>query len=354
MPTSGGKRTALAIASSAVIACAFVVGACTSGGTIEQSPGPDASGLDTSLPSPSLDGATGANDSSIPRADARADADDAGPMDATDATSSSDGADAAESDAADAADAFMPDANDASDDAGDSSEDATDSGDDSSDSSFSDANDAGDDASAVFFDGATCPATTVPGCPTKPNLLRNPSFEAVPDAGGTGENLMPLDWIDLNPESDTYSNDGSYGLDPTANGLGDFTGVTAKDGIRWVVSWSATTGQIGQQLTTPLTPGAVYRLESWMHVAIRSDLANPGTYLVGLWDAAHQQPIEWVGVSCDIAGNDWGARSFTFVAPADAATRPILVLQSQAAAPSAGSSYAGLDLVSLTDVTTCP
>src|SRR5690349_518562 len=82
------------------------------------------------------------------------------------------------------------------------------------------------------------------------NLLRNPGFETVP-GNQPGEGILPSDWQLINSTPDTYSNDGSFGLIP--GNLGNFTGVTAHAGIRWVAGWSAANEIFGQTLTNPLT-----------------------------------------------------------------------------------------------------
>ena len=46
------------------------------------------------------------------------------------------------------------------------------------------------------------------------NLIKNASFEDVPDAS-TGQGILPSDWVNIpppTPTADTYSNDGSYGV----------------------------------------------------------------------------------------------------------------------------------------------
>lgn len=77
--------------------------------------------------------------------------------------------------------------------------------------------------------------------PTQASLIANGSFETVPN-GSTGQGQIPTGWFHTNPSSpassraNTYSNDGSYGLDPGEGG--DFSGVMAAAGIRWVAGQS--------------------------------------------------------------------------------------------------------------------
>src|SRR5262249_26839273 len=111
------------------------------------------------------------------------------------------------------------------------------------------------------------------------NLLRNGDFEDVP-GNQQGQGILPSEWIQVQPSVDTYSNDGSYGLPP--NGFGNFTGVTAFSGIRWIGGWSSIPEIFGQALTAPLVPGRGYLLRARLRIAERSDLRSPGTYDISL------------------------------------------------------------------------
>src|SRR5262245_61948748 len=91
------------------------------------------------------------------------------------------------------------------------------------------------------------------------NLLTNPDFEQVP-GNQQGQGILPSDWLEVQPSVDTYSNDGSYGLPP--NGFGNFTGVTAFSGIRWVGAWSSIPEIFGQTMPAPLVPGRSYVLRA--------------------------------------------------------------------------------------------
>lgn len=180
------------------------------------------------------------------------------------------------------------------------------------------------------------------------NLIRNSSFETVPSSA-TGQGILPSDWIQLGPDpgADTYSNDGSYGLLPSVNG--NFTGVSAFDGIRWIAGWSIVPETFGQSLTNPLTPGLEYTLSAFLHQAQRPDLANPGTYEIGLAQDASLSGLVMLGqFALTTDTGTWEQRSLTFVAPAGADTLPILVFRPTGT--SAGTAYPGLDLVSLAAV----
>lgn len=179
------------------------------------------------------------------------------------------------------------------------------------------------------------------------NLINNPSFEIVPN-GNTGQGLLPTGWVNIpppTPTADTYSNDGSYGLPPS--GFGNFTGVTAHDGIRWVAGWSAQ-GQesFGQFLGSNLVAGTEYLLSGWLHQAFRSNLNNPGGYEVYLTNTpgTHTALTGVLGPTTSFAAG-WTQFSFTFTATQEMANLGFLEF---APVPTSGSAYPGLDLVSLT------
>ncbi len=181
------------------------------------------------------------------------------------------------------------------------------------------------------------------------NLLRNPGFEEIPGVAG-GQGLMPSEWLSFNVTPDTYSNDGMYGINP--GDFGNFPGVTAFSGARWVAGWSAANEQFAQVLTMPLQPGQTYSLSGWMLQALRSDLDNPGgyeIYLVAdeLSSTDSGELLGYLGSTADL--DDWAFFTLDFVAPANSNTLPILVFSSTALDPATGS-YAGLDNVSLTAI----
>lgn len=178
------------------------------------------------------------------------------------------------------------------------------------------------------------------------NLLRNPGFEQVPGPG-SGQGLMPSDWVRINETPDTYSNDGSYGITPGV--FGNFPGTSAFDGLRWVAAWSEANEEFAQVLSTPLTPGEEYTLSGWMLQALRSDLDNPGGYEIILItderaSSDSGESLGFLGTTADLG--DWQLFSLDFIAPSNANLLPVLVFSSKAVDSSTGS-YAGLDNVSL-------
>jgi hypothetical protein len=194
-------------------------------------------------------------------------------------------------------------------------------------------------AAAILVNVATC---------ANANLIRNPSFETIP---GTvlGQGILPSEWTVVQSSADTYSNDDSYGLSPSANG--NFTGVTAFDGIRWVAGWSAADERFGQMLSVPLTGGQAYSFSSYLIQAKRSDLDHPGGYELYLTPDATGNIgagalLDSIGPTTD--SDDWEFSSFTFTAPDDADTLPFLLFRPFV--DISGSAYPGLDKVDLTAV----
>ncbi len=185
-----------------------------------------------------------------------------------------------------------------------------------------------------------------PPCPGTGNLLRNGDFEAVP-SGATGQGLLPSEWVALSGSPDTYSNDGSYGLLPEA--FGNFTGVVAYDGLRFVGAWNSAQEDFAQTLTSTLTAGVRYRVEAVLHPATRPDLSNPGGYDVGLAADTARNASHFIGRLADTSTPAWDARAFEFIAPANASALEVFFLEPDGAA----STYPGLDALSLVQTTSC-
>jgi hypothetical protein len=157
---------------------------------------------------------------------------------------------------------------------------------------------------------------------------------------------MPSSWLVLNVTPDTFSNDGSYGLAPSD--FGNFTGVTAQDGLRWVAGWSGPIEIFGQTLASPLVPGEEYTLSAYLREAIRADLAHPGTYQVELWDAANILADQIVlGTFQPLVDNQdaWELRTLSFVAPVGADSHPVLAFRPLGS--ESGAAYPGIDNLSL-------
>lgn len=171
------------------------------------------------------------------------------------------------------------------------------------------------------------------------NLLRNGNFETVPN-NGMGQGLLPSEWYTVSSSPDTYSNDGSYGLPP--NGFGNFVGVVAHGGIRWIAGWNISLETPAQDLTTRLTPGQAYHIECWLHNSTRVDLVTPGAYRVELRKPGGSAILG--SFAHTAAGLGWQFREFDFTAPNDAGDYPTIAFVPISAL---SSSYPGLDDVVL-------
>ena len=157
---------------------------------------------------------------------------------------------------------------------------------------------------------------------------------------------MPSEWLSTNSSPDTYSNDGSYGLFP--DGFGNFNGVTAHDGARWVAGWSQTVEQFGQLLTTILTAGTIYTLSAYMIQSVRIDLDHPGGYDIYLTsdesgDINSGVLLGSLGSTADL--DTWVLFSLTFTAPGNTDDLPYIVFSPFG--DITGNAYPGLDSVEL-------
>jgi hypothetical protein len=185
--------------------------------------------------------------------------------------------------------------------------------------------------------------------PVRGDILLNPSFETV---SGTihGQGFLPVNWLqmgNITPGADTFSNDGSWGLAPGA--FGDFVGVNAEDGIRWVAGGDFGSGvreAFGQQLATTLTPGASYSLSGFIHQSLNR---GPGGYEIILSPAPsfNASGAVTLGFFASTAGQDaWLSRSLTFSAPANANHLPYFIFAPHTSSPGT-LAYIGLDNVDL-------
>lgn len=179
------------------------------------------------------------------------------------------------------------------------------------------------------------------------NLLRNPSFEDVPN-GSLGQGVLPNDWYQasiLEPGADTYSEDGTYGLFPEE--FGNFTvGTTAFTGNRFVAGWSLDPGEsMGQTLSKQLKPRARYRVSAWLHDSTRAFQLDDGGYDVYLTDGILS---EYIGhLYATGGGTDaWQFSEFVFRAPQIVTSLSEIVFQPVSLG--AQTAYFGLDDVSLT------
>jgi hypothetical protein len=136
--------------------------------------------------------------------------------------------------------------------------------------------------------------------------------------------------------------------------FGNYTGVTAHDGIRFVAGGSGGIAiapvpePFGQILSSPLVPGQSYTLSAFLITAQRPDISGAGAYRVSLAaDAAHLSSAVLLGMFDPVDSKTaWEFRSFSFTAPGGSDRLPLLVFTQYAAG--ALTSGPALDAVSLT------
>lgn len=178
--------------------------------------------------------------------------------------------------------------------------------------------------------------------PTQASLIANGSFETVPN-GSTGQGQIPTGWFHTNPSSpassraNTYSNDGSYGLDPGEGG--DFSGVMAAAGIRWVAGQShdyhesssvIVEGEaFGTELTELLVPGGSYQFEAELfreRIGSIYGAFHAGGYQLFLSAGTTGANATLLGALDYVSAESWQSRSLSFTAPSDSGSRPYLIL----------------------------
>ena len=156
------------------------------------------------------------------------------------------------------------------------------------------------------------------------SFIINGSFESFSGPALFGQGFLPDPWVTVPVGADVYSNDGSYGLSPSD--FGNFTGVTAYDGIRFVAGWSLVPERFGESLAAPLVAGATYNITGALHQALRSDLDHPGGYNVyaatGLNDAL---PLFLVSTGATTNDTAWEPFSVNFTASNGVDSRPFLL-----------------------------
>lgn len=180
------------------------------------------------------------------------------------------------------------------------------------------------------------------------DLLVNGSFEAPAGYALGNQGVMPPGWeiTNVDPGADLYSSDGSFGLHPSING--NFTGVTAFDGLGWVAGGGyANWESFGQELQTPLTPGADYRLEAYLIRARRYGIHYPGGYDILLnVSNALTGAVQVATFSATTETDDWEFREASFTAPSNADELPWIIFRPFDVEYSY-TAYPGIDKLSL-------
>jgi site-specific recombinase XerC len=159
------------------------------------------------------------------------------------------------------------------------------------------------------------------------NILSNASFESVPSPPTQGPGQVPSDWVavaSISPAADTWSTDGSYGINTTSPGsyMGNWPVETpAHSGVRWIAgarfgAAGAYEG-IGQLLPDPLLPGHIYQATAAIMASQLTTTINSVGYEVWLADGASiaSNAIKVGQFSSATINAQWEDRKFQFLAP---------------------------------------
>lgn len=192
-------------------------------------------------------------------------------------------------------------------------------------------------------------------------FISNGSFEAIPPCVGSaclGQGLMPAGWDNLTnvaiAASDTYSDNGSYGLDPRAAASAFRTNASsALDGLRFVAAFTAvdTDEGFGQRLGHSVVPGEIYSVSASLMRA--NGVGFPGGYDVHLGSDPGQD-LRFLGSLGDSTIGDWVEFSFDFQATGDMAGLDYLQFTAIPGPPDpsnpAERAYIGMDALSMRGV----
>jgi hypothetical protein len=181
-------------------------------------------------------------------------------------------------------------------------------------------------------------------CPGTASLVANGGFETIGPAQ-LGQGLLPASWVATVNSADTYSTDGSFGLNP--GDFGHFPGTLAFEGIRWVAG-ADFPESFGQVLATPVQPAVLYRVSAALHRDTGSRV-GAGGYEVRLKATMASTSFVVAGTLAAVSSSVWETRSFTFTLPAASSGLPFLEL-----VPVGASSYPAIDDLSLVQVSACP
>jgi hypothetical protein len=173
----------------------------------------------------------------------------------------------------------------------------------------------------VFFSSVVATSSV------RANLLLNGGFEIGTVAGSpTGHGDLPTFWTSSAPLNflvsyDTYENTGTTGMPP--NTAAFFPGVVAPEGIRWVGGFDFE--ECSQLLQNPLTPGQEYTFSAY----VRSSNGNVGSFEIWLGTGVNTYTTQVATLPPNNGFiNGWEFQSAKFIAPANAATTPWLLLES--------------------------
>lgn len=155
------------------------------------------------------------------------------------------------------------------------------------------------------------------------NLLVNGDFEAGTVLAG-GQAYTPAPWTSTAPGNafvnwDTWENTGTTGLPPSFATL--FTGATAPSGVRWAGGFDFE--EMGQLLSSPLTPGAQYNLSAF----VRPSNPHPPSSFEFYIGTGPGSPVSLIATFPMVPAGVWTPQATTFVAPANAAANPWFLIK---------------------------
>lgn len=184
------------------------------------------------------------------------------------------------------------------------------------------------------------------------NLLVNGDFETGAVAGvPVGQAYTPAPWTSTAPGNsivnwDTWENTGTTGLPPTYVGL--FTGATAPSGVRFAGGWDFE--EMGQLLSTPLTPGQPYTVSALQRPC---NPHPPSGFEIWL-GTGPGSPVTMLGAFPMSAAGVWTPQSFNFNAPANSLSNPWFILKAYSTNANGQPQqvYVGIDDVFLDKVPT--
>jgi len=164
------------------------------------------------------------------------------------------------------------------------------------------------------------------GSASAANLLVNGDFEigAVPGVP-TGQAYTPAPWTSTAPgvttiNWDTWENTGTTGLPPSYATL--FTGATAPSGVRWAGGFNFE--EMGQLLSTPLTPGQNYNLSAF----VRPCNPHPPSSFEFWIGTGPGTPVSLVATFPMVSAGSWTPQATSFVAPLNSLANPWFIIKS--------------------------
>lgn len=212
-------------------------------------------------------------------------------------------------------------------------------------------------------DGTPAAATT-PVCDGASEILLNGGFE---DAPRGDRSALPANWA-YAPTNGAYTTlwsvDMGVGYFPGNFFEDDFIGATPGEGANFISQWRIPYAYLAQRLSTPLQPGATYRVRGLVrNGSLGNSSPDPGGFALFLTnadgDAGRAVRARLLPPTGFVDGERWQVRSAVFVAPSDANQYTHFGVRGANLYSATGTDLgprnagAGLDALSLTRVDGC-